>query len=266
MKTKIELLSEIGDKHLERRLLERVRKASQKTGIKCRALIMFKFETWKNAHEKGEYMVIQGRKIPTTVSVAGLPSTLCTTKGLIFFCKDIPEARYSEPSEEKMTHELLHEDYDKRSLKTYGDKLVQDMERKDKRITAWLRIALEEFINMNIDGYVTNLYGPNYEDEISSYCKNWIKMMEDAKTVKLRKENNLARILCLFEGCEFYARSPSHEKEILDILEGLGQNSGEFENVLLIAELYRNAYEKGKKGEKAEIEDLRKFHQAIVAR
>ena len=263
MPSKIETVSDIGDENLEKRMLERAHKASEKTRIKCKGLIMFRFETWKNAHEKGQDMVIQGTKIPTPVGPSGLPSTLMTKNGIIFFCKDIPGARYSEPSEAKMAHELLHEDYDERSLGNYTEKLVQEIGQKNKRMATWLNMALEGFINMNIDGYVTCLYGSTYENEILSYCKTWIKTLTDSRLIEFCKKNNRARMYSLFEGCEFYARVPSHEEELLHAIEPLCKNAREFSKVLLVGTLYRQSYEKGKKGIKAKTEDLKKFNQAI---
>jgi len=259
----IHVLSDLKDKKLEQRIVDKGHKASVRTGLPFKAIFMVEFAELERCVKKGhEEIKIQDEKVPVTAFIGptGTPSILRTTNGTIFYCHGIPGAVYNEPTEEKMAHELLHQDYDNRNIGAYVYKIVEHT--KGVLAKWWIREAIEWFVDSNIDGYVTFLYGAKYEKDIEKYCKSWVHDMTE--NLAILRENNNLRMINLFKACSYYARVSSLEGEISGLMEKLTRVNTELKKVLYYAELYRSAFERGKTGYKAEKVDVEKFHKKIA--
>jgi len=260
------VVSELADKNLEERIIQRARNASQKTGINFECLVMLKFKTLQKANQQNKKIIkLQDIEIPITAFYFPLSIlSVDTNYKYIFFICGLPGAGYSEPIEEKLAHELLHIDYDERNLKMRTKEIIEKVQKRNTKSSNWLRYAIETLVNASIDGYVGYLYGRQYEEEIKKYCEVW--MREVVARIQEIKTNNFDRIIQLFQASNYYARVPSHKEKICSLMKKLTSDESELKNVLLSAELYQEAFEKGKLGIKLEKVDIDNFIKEFFKR
>lgn len=262
------VISSLKDKELEKRIVGKARSASKKVGMPFDAFVATEYEIIEQAIKNREKRIkISSAEIEVSMFLTslGLPRTLGVMNGTIYYCHGIPKTLYEEPTEPKMAHELLHQDYDKRNLMRTTMRVLQNAtKRGGKKARIWVHESIETFINMNIDGFVAKIYGSDYEKEIERYCEQWLH--ETINAIDVIKMNNLARILSLSKACIYYARVPSQDGKIHEIIEKLVRSATEMKNVLFHAALYRRAFEEGKKGRKLESMDIEEFYRKIMTR